>query len=128
MTTPCVGLGKLFDSTEWYDHERAKALCDECKALEWCKGELEKAKSRPGLPPTGTWAGQLILDRRAPTRREACGTTSGATAHRRANEEVCDDCADARDAYDRRRNEQKRASKARAAQRKPTLMEWWELQ
>ena len=101
----CVDLGFLFDSVDPDHHQRAKALCDVCPRFDLCGEELVRylANPGPGYPVEGTWAGRLLVDARRPKRRKVCGTPSGAAAHRRRHERVCDDCYEARLADDRER-------------------------
>lgn len=60
---PCWGQAALFDSTRPADHARAKEFCLRCPVIDWCEGELQKARSLPhGHATRGTWAGRLIAD------------------------------------------------------------------
>jgi hypothetical protein len=55
MTTPCLGLHDLFDSTEVEAHRQAAAICAECPVRDWCATRIP-----PGSEfPSGTWAGRL---------------------------------------------------------------------
>jgi hypothetical protein len=51
----CVGLSALFESTHLADHYRARALCDVCPAIAWCKTQVPPSNQLP----VGTWAGRL---------------------------------------------------------------------
>lgn len=60
---PCAGQWELFDSTDYFDHRRARQLCETCPMLAACAGLLQDARktalnARNG--PRGTWAGQLV--------------------------------------------------------------------
>ena len=70
-TTPCYGKSALFDSTDLYDHEAAKELCMACPTLTACMAHLLEVKrtSGPFGQPEGTWAGELLEDKRPAERR-----------------------------------------------------------
>jgi len=58
LTLPC----REYDSELWFSQrpaevERAKALCQDCPVLEWCRtGALERQE------PWGVWGGELCED------------------------------------------------------------------
>lgn len=58
----CVGKPELFESNDWADHSKAKALCDACPVIDECATLLREVwtEGRNGGQPTGTWAGRLI--------------------------------------------------------------------
>lgn len=98
---PCVEHGWLFDQTDMESHGIAAGMCATCPRLQWCEDEYQKYLAGNHVVPTeGTWAGHLLIDRKAPTVRRTCGTLSGAVAHHRAGERVCERCHDARLVYD----------------------------
>lgn len=115
-TPLCLGKYELFDSEDVADHRMARALCERCPVLDWCRSELEKARANTLYPPKwgprGTWAG-IYIGRSGkpgvtPKRRvAACGTPSGYKRHLRMGEETCRACRDSVNAY---RNEVKEAS------------------
>lgn len=60
---PCAGMWDLFDSTDWFDHRRAKQLCDTCPMIAACRESLAEARSTQYSAyygPRGTWAGELL--------------------------------------------------------------------
>lgn len=64
---PCVGMHQLFESTDRFDHARARLICDVCPVVAWCEGELEAARAtaltagtHTYAGPVGTWAGRLV--------------------------------------------------------------------
>lgn len=72
---PCIGQHRLFDSIHAADHAEAKAICDTCPVIDWCREQLEAAReaaaSSTGGGPVGTWAGELVgvIDREARAHR-----------------------------------------------------------
>lgn len=61
---PCAGRWDLFDSTDQADHLEARAMCDACPALTWCRDYARNvAETAPHIDTssamTGTWAGLL---------------------------------------------------------------------
>ena len=62
---PCAGQWDLFDSTDYYDHRRARQLCHSCPIIDACRQALAEATASSravsrGGGPQGTWAGELI--------------------------------------------------------------------
>ena len=95
---------------------QAKSVCAGCPVLEEC---MEYAVADPEL--SGVWGGTTSRERRE-IRRErgttsrmarvktpaACGTASGYNRHRVLQEEPCDSCREARNAYEAERKERHR--------------------
>lgn len=59
-SAPCIGLWRLFDSTEPGDHETAAALCATCPHLARCGDELAQMTDYRHRTP-GTRAGKLTM-------------------------------------------------------------------
>lgn len=61
-TPPCAAQPELFDSTDWFDHHRAQAICATCPLIAACRDRLRQAQELTMYDggPEGTWAGQLI--------------------------------------------------------------------
>ena len=60
---PCAGQWKIFDSLDLVDHHEARQLCQTCPIVDWCREQLEAARSdahRYQYGPQGTWAGELV--------------------------------------------------------------------
>lgn len=117
---PCASNPRLFASTDPDAHAEAKLICARCDRIEWCKGELKKAREAAGqdLRPEGTWAG-LLIGRRSPKTgrvvrdRPPCGTPRGYRYHLAHDEEVCEPCRTAQREKSRKEAARRRA-KARA--------------
>lgn len=71
LVTPCYGLHDLFDSVELEDHRAARAICAACPTLLACMSNLTAVQRDAGSygQPEGTWAGQLLIDKRPMERR-----------------------------------------------------------
>ena len=60
---PCAGMWDLFDSTDYYDHRRARQICAECPLIDACRTNLADARASAFTAqhgPRGTWAGELV--------------------------------------------------------------------
>jgi len=99
----CFGMSEWFDSTDPEVHQSCKALCARCPAIDQCRATRDELVERDMLIE-GTWAGELHGAKVA-TNRRTCGTPWGPYHHRKHGEQVCDECADARRAYDRARRQ-----------------------
>ena len=120
---PCASNPRLFTSVDPDAHAEAKAICATCPVIDWCKGELKKARDAAGkdhtLRPEGTWAGRLIgrcspETGRVVKDRPPCGTPRGYRYHLRHDEDVCDPCRTAQREKSRKEAARRRA-KVRAA-------------
>lgn len=89
----------LFESTEVWAHEKARAYCARCPVVQWCLEERERAKSRGALP-VGTWGGLLWLTNGRHLRIEH-GTERGYNQHLYRHEKACKPCRYAHLAHNR---------------------------
>lgn len=123
LDPPCTLQPLLFESTDRGDHEIAREMCEACPVLDWCAGELHKARMSAELPdprfgPMGTWAGQLVGVKKG--RMDAvCGTASGYARHRRLlAEDPCADCKAAHALEEKTRKAAHRREQNRADQQR----------
>lgn len=79
----CAGDWELFDSTNAFDHRKARQVCTTCPVFAACHEEMLELLATPEATLVGTWAGILFSDKGHPNRRVVTTTVPWRKSRRR---------------------------------------------
>lgn len=87
------------------DGEEAKAICRHCPVARECLTYALETAQEFGVWGAMTEKERFVLrtGKNVPTMHARCGTYSGVSRHRKAGEDLCRPCKEARNAYERDR-------------------------